>query len=96
VVVVEAALLLEAGWTSLVDEVWVTTAPEEAVAKRLQSRNSLDADSVRSRVSSQMPQAERAKRADVIIENRGTLKELENRIKELWSSRVSPRQGEQA
>ena len=28
-VVLEAALLVEAGWNSLVDEVWVVTAPEE-------------------------------------------------------------------
>ena len=95
VVVVEAAILLEAGWTSLVDEVWVTTAPEEVVTKRLQNRDSMDAGSVRARISSQMSQAERAQRADVIIENAGTLEELENRIKILWSSRVSPRQGEQ-
>ena len=95
VVVVEAAILLEAGWTSLVDEVWVTTAPEEVVTKRLQNRDSMDAGSVRARISSQMSQTERAQRADVIIENPGTLEELENRIKILWSSRVSPRQGEQ-
>ena len=35
VVVVEAALLLEANWTPLVDEVWVTAAPEEQVLQRL-------------------------------------------------------------
>ena len=33
VVVVEAALLFEAGWDSLVEEVWVTDAPEQAVIK---------------------------------------------------------------
>ena len=36
VAVLEAPLLLEAGWTSLVDEVWVTTAPEATVLKRLE------------------------------------------------------------
>ncbi|GAI70786.1 unnamed protein product, partial [marine sediment metagenome] len=41
VVVLEAPLLLEAGWTSLVDEVWVTTAPEATVLKRLEERTGL-------------------------------------------------------
>ncbi|MBM4433036.1 MAG: dephospho-CoA kinase, partial [Chloroflexi bacterium] len=35
VVVLEAPLLIEAGWTSLADEVWAVVAPKSAVSKRL-------------------------------------------------------------
>ena len=37
VVVVEAAVLFEAGWETLVDEVWSTDSPVETVVQRLQS-----------------------------------------------------------
>ena len=39
VVVVEAALMFEAGWETLVDEVWATASPLETVFQRLMSRN---------------------------------------------------------
>ena len=39
VVVVDAAILIEAKWTSLVDEVWVTAAPEDIVVQRVMARN---------------------------------------------------------
>ena len=38
-VVVEAALLFEAGWDSLVEEVWVTDASEDIIIGRLRERN---------------------------------------------------------
>ena len=41
VVVLEAALLLEAGWEGLVDEVWATYAPKERVVERLSRRDNL-------------------------------------------------------
>jgi dephospho-CoA kinase len=91
VVVVEAALLFEAGWTPLVDEVWVVTAPEAQVIRRLQERNKLDEKSIRARFGAQMRQAERVKRADVIMDNGGTLEELEGRVRQLWDSRALAR-----
>ena len=39
VAVVEAALLVEAGWTDIADEVWVTTSCESAVVDRLRARD---------------------------------------------------------
>ena len=91
VVVVEAALLFEAGWTPLVDKVWVATAPEDQVISRLRERNGLDEKSIRARISAQMTQAERVKRADVIMDNGGTLEELEGRVRQLWDGRVLAR-----
>ena len=41
VVVVEAALLFEAGWDALVEEVWVTDTSEDIVVGRLKERNGL-------------------------------------------------------
>lgn len=84
VAVLEAPLLLEAGWTSLVDEVWVTTAPEATVIGRLKERGGLSEEESLARIGSQMTSKERIKHADVIIDTDCDLDELEARVKELW------------
>ena len=91
VAVVEAALLIEAGWLPLVDEVWVVSASEEAVVQRVRARTSLSEDEVRRRIRSQMSAEERRRYADVVIENEGTLEELRQRVRALWEERVRPR-----
>ena len=84
VVVLEAPLLVEAGWTSTVDEVWVTVAPESKVLKRLRERGELSEPESLARVRSQISSAERIKHADAIINNDGSLDELKAKVKELW------------
>ena len=88
VVVVEVPLLLEAGWTSLVDEVWVTATSQEQVVDRIRSRNQLRKEAVMARVGRQMPQAERLEHADAVIDNNGSLPELQDRVRVLWQERV--------
>ncbi len=84
VVVLEAALLLEANWTSLVDEVWVTAAAESTVLKRLKEKSGLSEPQSWARIRSQMSNEERVKRADVVIDTDCSLDELKARVKELW------------
>ena len=93
VVVVEAALLFEAGWDSLVEEVWVTDSPDQIVIERLNKRNGLSEEEVRKRISSQMDRTERLEKADFVIDNSGDMAGLESAIKELWDSRVTRRTG---
>ena len=87
-VVVEAALLIEAGWTPLVDEIWVTTSPEEFVVERLQKRNGLSEEAIRARIASQMSQEERIKHASEVIDNSSSLSELGRQVQQLWEHRV--------
>jgi len=84
VVVLEAPLLLEAGWASLVNEVWVTVAPEATVLKRLRKRSGLSEQEARARIHSQLPTEERMGHADVVIDTDGSLDELKARVNELW------------
>ena len=86
--VLEAALLIEANWTALADEVWVTASPEADVIERLKQRNNMDEEAARSRIDSQMPQSERISHANAVIDNQGTLEDLSARVKELWDSNV--------
>jgi dephospho-CoA kinase len=91
VVVVEAALLIEGGWYPLVDEVWVTYAPEEVVLQRLRERSGLSEEEAKSRIRSQLPFEERAKYATVVIDNSGSLEELRRQVELLWERRVKGR-----
>jgi len=84
VAVLEAPLLIEANWTSLVDEVWVTAASEATVLKRLQEQTGLSKEESLARIRSQLPLEERIKRADVVINTDCSFDEVKTRVKELW------------
>ena len=84
VVVLEAPLLMEAGWTSLVDEVWVTTAAEDTVLKRLRERTGLSEAESRARIHAQLPAEKRIREADVVIDTDCELDELKAKVRELW------------
>jgi dephospho-CoA kinase len=84
VVVLEAAILLEAGWVSLADEVWLTVASESAVVQRAKERTGLPEEQIRSRIRSQLSNEEREKQAKVVISNDGSLDELRAKVVELW------------
>jgi dephospho-CoA kinase len=86
VVVLEAALLIEAKWTDLADEVWVALVPPEVAVKRLKERGGLSEDEARARIQAQLPAAERAKYADVIINTDCSLPEVRSQIDKLWKT----------
>ena len=90
--VIEAALLIEAGWTPLADEVWVVTAPQEDAVRRSAARSGLSEAAVRARIAAQMPQAERALHADAVIGNDGTPEDLRREVENTWNSRVLARE----
>ena len=85
-VVLEAPLLLEAGWTPLVDEVWITIASEATVLKRLQERTGLSEPESLARIRSQMSNEERVKHANVVINNDCDNTDLKARVNQLWQS----------
>ncbi|PKB66788.1 MAG: dephospho-CoA kinase [SAR202 cluster bacterium Io17-Chloro-G4] len=89
VAVVEAALLFEAGWDSLVDEVWATDSPVETVIERLGARNGMSAEEVLKRVDSQMDRSERLRRSQVVVDNVGDVAKLESTVEKLWKIRVA-------
>lgn len=88
-IVVEAAILLEAGWRGVVDEVWTLSAPAVRVRERLAAQRGLDGREVDARVARQMSDEERRAAADVVIENDGSLADLEARLGEIWQARIA-------
>jgi dephospho-CoA kinase len=67
VAVLEAALLFDAGWDDLANEVWATVAPPEVAAQRAAERSNLPVEQVLERVRAQMSNEERARRSHVVI-----------------------------
>ena len=88
VVVVEAAVLIEAGWQDLFDEVWVVTSDKETVIERLKDRNSLSREDAIARIESQMSNDERVGHSNVVISNDGTTDELADDVEQIWNTRV--------
>ena len=84
VVVLEATLLIEANWTDLVDQVWVTISPEATVIDRLCSQRGLTEEQARARIESQTPIVQRTKHADVVIKNDSDLDMLRHKVEVLW------------
>jgi dephospho-CoA kinase len=84
IAVLEAAVLFEAGWEDLVDEVWVVVVEPEIAIQRLAQRNGLDEAAARARIASQLSNDERRGRAHIVIENNGTLEELERKFERAW------------
>ncbi len=76
-------LLFEVGLDALWDATVCVTAPDGAVAERLKARG-LTADEARSRIAAQMPVERKAEKADYVIRNEGTLKDLARETRNVW------------
>lgn len=87
-VVFEAAVLIEANWLPLVDEVWLVVAGRDAVIDRLARQRQLAAPEVAERIAAQISDDERRRYADVVVRNTGSLDELRAQVRVLWA-RVS-------
>lgn len=84
IVAVEAAILLEAGWRSLVEELWVVVASEEVVISRLQTYKNFSEAQARARINAQMSNDERMAQADQVIWNNVGLPELRQAVETSW------------
>lgn len=85
VAVLEAAVLIEADWLPLVDEVWVVTVPEDVARQRLISRNGLTPKEANARIRAQLSNEERARHADLVIDNSGSLEALREQVERAWA-----------
>ncbi len=74
---VEASMLLEAGHASVYDRIVLVTAPEKLRVHRALERGSLSREQILSRMALQMPEEKKRGYAHLIIENTGTLLEME-------------------
>jgi len=90
-VVLDAAILIEAGWQSLVDEVWVVRASKAEQLERLMTRDHLSRDEAVSRIAAQMPLDQKLTFADVIIDNTQDVEKTRKQVESLWKTRLRNR-----
>jgi dephospho-CoA kinase len=88
-IVVEAAVLIEAQWQSLVDEVWLVVARRDTLLARLLAQRNLDRAEIEARIASQLGDDERRRHAQIVIENDGSADELQRQIEKLWVERCT-------
>ncbi len=88
-IVIDAPLVLEAGKGSPDNPIVVVICNDELRIQRVMERDSISRDEVVRRIQSQMPQEEKAKLADYIIDNSGSLEETKKRAWEVWKKITS-------
>lgn len=81
IVLWDAALLFETGGVSKMDKVVVVFADPDTELRRLVTRDGFSEADARARIASQMSIAEKAKRADYVIDNSGTREETERQVR---------------
>jgi dephospho-CoA kinase len=84
-IVVEAAILIEANWQPLFDEIWLVRAPREQVLSRIEIQRGAKPSETEARIRAQLSDEERTKHASLIVENNGSLEELRELLKEIWA-----------
>ena len=72
-VVLEAALLLEARWSTFCEQIWVVESPPEVVIERLRARNGFTAEQAQARLDAQLSNEARRVQALVVLQNDSTL-----------------------
>lgn len=87
-----APLLIEAGITSRVHEVWVVYLDRETQLERLMARDHLSREAALSRIASQMPMEEKKRLGRIVIDNRGSREELETQVSRLWREEIAQRE----
>ncbi len=84
-IVIEAAVLIEAKWNPLFDEIWLVTAPRERVIERVQLERGMKPEQTEARIRAQLSDDERRSHATVVIANDGSIEELRGRLATLWA-----------
>jgi dephospho-CoA kinase len=84
-IVVEAAILIEANWQSVFDEVWLVIASKEFVVERVERERGLKPEQTEARIKAQLPDEERRKHAKVVIENNATIAQLQQQLQRVWA-----------
>jgi dephospho-CoA kinase len=88
VAIVEAALILEAGAAKRFDRLVVVTCASEQRAARFAARQKVDLQTARKevarRMAAQLPDEEKIKAANFVIDNSGSLENTENQVNEVW------------
>ena len=85
VVVFSAPLLVETGMHTAFEVLIVVSAPVGTQVDRLLRERGMSEAAIRQRIAAQLPLEEKAEVADILIDNEGTLEELEGQVERIWT-----------
>ncbi|XP_053954581.1 bifunctional coenzyme A synthase [Anastrepha ludens] len=85
VVVIEAAILLKAGWDTECHEVWSTIVPPELAVQRIVQRNNLSEEDARKRVASQMENSEVVSKSHIVFSSQWSDEFTQQQVDKAWS-----------
>lgn len=85
VVVIEAIKLLESPLAAQCSTIWVVASSHADQLARMQASRPLSTAQAQARVAAQAPQAQKLARANVVLNNNGTLAGLEAQVQAAWS-----------
>lgn len=85
VVVFSAPLLVETGMHTAFEVLVVVSAPAATQVERLMRERGMSERAIRERIAAQLPLEVKAEAADILIDNEGTLEELEAQVDRLWT-----------
>lgn len=88
IMAIDAVKLIEAGFDRDCDEVWVVLADRDQQIARLMRRNDLTIDDATRRVDAQPPLASKLDRADVVIDNRGSIAATLDQVDRAWKAAI--------
>ncbi len=84
IIVLEAAVLFEADWQHVGDEVWVCIVDRPVAIARAMQRDRMPQATAESRLDAQLSNAERIARADVVIDNNGAPEVMLAALRDHW------------
>ena len=84
--ILDAAMIFEAKLEHMFDSTLLITANKDTRLKRAVKRHNISLEQIKSRMSLQLSENKKKNKADYIINNNGTIKQLENRLKKFYSA----------
>lgn len=86
-VVVDVPLLFESGLEQSFEQIMVVYVPSEMQLQRLMERDTLTLEDAQRRLAAQMAIEEKKNKADIVIDNSGSLAQTEQQIDQFWQEK---------
>jgi len=89
-IVLESAILIQAGYRDLLDELWVIHTDREKRFERLMQSRGYSAEKIKAIMRNQLPEEEMEALADVVIDNSGSPEEARRQIRQRMEGNDKP------
>jgi dephospho-CoA kinase len=87
-IVIEAAILIEANWQPLFNEIWLVVTSHDHVLARIERDRGMAREQIEARIRAQLPDDQRREHATTVITNDGTIDALRMTVTDLWNGAI--------